>query len=473
LLQQERGRLSPTAPALVALLYPSPYHVAMSSLGYQTIYRAIQNSGDLGCERFMAPEKQAGWDEQRSPVSLDSGRALRDFPVVAVSVAWELELSGLMSMLHAAGVPPLRTDRSERDPLVLAGGPLTFSNPRPLGAVADAVVMGEADTLAVRALRAALGEADRASQLRALADLPHVAVPGLTEPWPGLACEADDELPAWGPLRTPNTELRNMFLIETVRGCSRGCNYCVMRRSTNRGMRVVALERVLACIPADADRVGLVGASVSDHPHIVELVEALAARGAQVGLSSLRADRLTEKLVVALKRAGYRTLTTAMDGASERLRKAIDRRTTAEQLQQVAERARAAGIERVKLYLMVGLPDETDEDIEECAALVRKLSHTIPVSLGISAFCPKKNTPLAEAPFAGTRVIDKRLALLRARIAGRAEVRATSARWGWVESVLARGGEAEAEAVLQATRLGGSFAAYRRAFEQLGHDLER
>jgi radical SAM superfamily enzyme YgiQ (UPF0313 family) len=470
LLSDEQGRIQPAGPALVALLYPSPYHVALSSLGLQTIYRIINESGDLGCERFTAPDKGSPWDARQAPCSLESGRTLSCFPVIAASVACEAEIAGLAGMLETAGLGALREERSDAGPIVIAGGPLTFSNPLPLAAIVDAVVMGEADAIALGALRTALSEGSRAERLRALAELPHVVVPSLHgDGLKPLARAPDELLPAWGPIRTPNTELRNMFLIEAVRGCSRGCRYCVMSRNSGCGMRVIPIERILGRIPADAARVGLVGASVSDHPAIAELVETLADRGVHVGLSSLRADRLSERLVGALKRAGYRTLTTAMDGASERLRALLDRNTTEQQLTAVAERARAAGIERLKLYLMVGVPEETDEDIVECAEFVRTLSRTLPVSIGISPFCPKRGTPLADAPFAGMHVIDQRLALLRGKVAGRAEVRATSARWAWVEAVLAQGGQAEGRAAVQAARAGGGFSDWRRAFEALGH----
>jgi radical SAM superfamily enzyme YgiQ (UPF0313 family) len=274
-------------------------------------------------------------------------------------------------------------------------------------------------------------------------------------------------LPAWSPIRTPNTELSDMFLIEVERGCSRSCTYCVMRRSTNGGMRLVTKERVLETIPEGVTKVGLVGAAVSDHPKLPEMLRALAERGASVGVSSLRPDRLSDDLVGALKLAGYRTLTTAMDGPSERLRASLERRARVKHLERAAELARAHGMQRLKLYLMVGLPTETDEDIDECAELVRALSRTIPVALGIAPFCAKRNTPLDGMPFAGIDVVHARLDRLRRALRGRADVRSTSARWAWVEYVLAQGGVAEGRAVREAV-LGqgsGSFASYRRAFE--------
>ncbi|MFW5739352.1 MAG: B12-binding domain-containing radical SAM protein, partial [Myxococcota bacterium] len=263
--------------------------------------------------------------------------------------------------------------------------------------------------------------------------------------------------------------LRDMFLVEAVRGCSRRCHYCVMRGSRGRGMRTVPADRLVSKIPEDADRVGLVGASVSDHPAIVSIVETLAARGCRVGLSSLRPERLDRPFVEALRAAGYKTLTTALDGTSQRLRDQVERRTTAEALLQAAHVCREAKIERLKLYVMVGLPGETTEDVDACVSLVRELSRLLPVSLGVAPFCAKVGTPLEGAPFAGIDTVERHIKHLRKGLAGRGDLRATSPRWAWIEHVLAAGGEAEGRAVLQAERAGGKFSHYRRAFEPLGH----
>ncbi len=436
----------------------------MSSLGYQTIYRVIQHSGEFGCERVFAPDQAAGpRDRATAPRSYESGRALSSFPIVALSVAYELEIAGVIRLLEASGLPAQREQRSGDQPLIIAGGPLTFSNPLPLGAFVDAIVMGECDALVLDVLRAVAVEShSRDAQLERLAAMPNVVVPAIDgETLKPLGRAPDAALPAWGPIRTPDTELRNMALVEAVRGCSRGCAYCVMRRSTHGGMRVIEAARVLERVPDGARRVGLVGASVSDHPELALIIEQLVERGAQVGVSSLRPDRLSERLVEALRSAGYRTLTTAIDGASERLRELLGRRTSAEQVRKVATRAREAKLERLKLYLMVGVPGEEPSDIEECAELVCALSAILPISLGISPFCPKRGTPLAGAKYAGVQRIDEHLRLLRRRVAGRAEIRATSARWGWVEAELAQGGWAQGRAVLEAVHNGGGFAAYR------------
>jgi radical SAM superfamily enzyme YgiQ (UPF0313 family) len=470
-LADETGRIAKQAPFTVALCYPSPYRVGMSSLGFQRIYRALMEAPGLACERAFLDdecEADAGRAPER-PITYESLRPVDELPVLAFSVAYELEMAGVVRMLQAAGIPPRRRERDGRHPLVVAGGPLTFSNPLPLGALADAVVVGEAESRVIDVLRAAESAGGRTAQLDALAAIPHVFVPTHHTALPPVGAEDDALLPARSVIRTPHTELSDMFLVEAERGCSRGCTYCVMRRSTNGGMRIVPADVVLDAVPADARRVGLVGAAVSDHPKIVDIVNALADRGCEVGLSSLRPDKLArgDDFVAALARAGYRTLTTAMDGTSERVRDRLDRRARPQHLRRCAELARKHGMDRLKLYLMIGTPGEVDSDVDECVAFATELSRTIPLALGIAPFCAKRNTPLDGEPFAGIGVIDGRLDQLRRGLKGRVDVRATSARWAWVEYVLAQGGETEGHAVVDAVGAGGSFRAYERAFARV------
>jgi len=472
-LAAEVGAVRKQAPLTVALAYPSPYAAAMSSLGYQRIYRAIQEADGMACERvFLDDEAERDLRAQSRPVTYESLRPMEELPIVAFSVAYEIELAGVVAMLDAAHVPALRTDRDDRHPFVLGGGPLTFSNPLPLAALCDAIVMGEAEELVIDVLRTIDASPNRAARLAALARIPHVFVPEIHGAiLPEVAKVDAALLPAWAPIRTPHAVLSDMFLVETERGCSRACKYCVMRRTTNGGMRVVPMETILGLVPDDARRVGLVGAAVSDHPRIAQIVSTLADQGREVGLSSLRPDRLNDDLVSALKRAGTRTLTTAMDGPSDRLRDMLERRARIKHLERCAALAREHGMDRLKLYLMIGLPTETDADIDECVAFVGELSKVVPIALGVAPFCAKRNTPLDGEAFAGIDVVQDRLDRLKRGLRGRADVRSTSAKWAWVEYVLAQGGEAEGVAACEAARAGGTFAAYKRSFERL--DRER
>jgi len=187
-----------------------------------------------------------------------------------------------------------------------------------------------------------------------------------------------------------------------------------------------------------------------------------------VGVSSLRADRLTQELVDVLRRGGARVLTVASDGASQRMRDLVDRKHSEEQLVRAARFAAAAGMERLKVYSMVGLPLEKDEDVDELVRFTRDLAGHLPVALGVSPFVAKRHTPLDGTPFAGIRVVDDRLDRLRRGLKGKAEVRPTSARWAWVEYMLAQCGPEAGLAAMDAWRSGGTFAAWKRAFPARG-----
>ncbi|MBM7118519.1 radical SAM protein [Archangium primigenium] len=468
LLADEQGTLYKEAPYRVALCYPSPYHVGMSSLGYQAIYGEVHAHPGATAERVFLPDDVEAYRRTRTPLfSLETQSPAADFHLLAFSVAYELELTGLFSMLELARIPLLTAERTERHPVIVAGGPLTFSNPDPLEPFVDVLVQGEAEDL-IHVLLDAAQSMDKEALLAHLATVPGFRVPGRGGTRYHVAKATDGRLPARSAIVTPHTELRSMFLIEPERGCSRGCHYCVMRRTTNGGMRTVPPERVLSLIPDYAKRVGLVGAAVTDHPRIVELLRTLVDAGREVGVSSLRADRLTQELVDQLRRGGATNLTVAADGASQRMRDLVDRKHSEEQILRAAHFAKTAGMRQLKVYNVVGLPLEEDADVDELARFTTELSRIMPVALGVAPFVAKRNTPLDGAPFAGIREVEARLERLRRGLKGRAEVRPTSARWAWVEYMLAQCGPESGLAALDAWKDGGSFAAFKKAFQARG-----
>jgi radical SAM superfamily enzyme YgiQ (UPF0313 family) len=469
-LGTEEGAIHRQAKRCVALVYPSPYHVGMSSLGFQTIYRRWNEMEGFACERAFLPDDVAAWRKARLPlITYETEREVGSADVIALSVAYELELTGVFDSLELAGLPLRADERDERYPLVVMGGPLTFSNPLPLGPFADVVVLGEAEALLGELCHAIDAEPNRQRLLDALAERPGFWIPSRHGEHRGLETlgRADDDLlPAYSQILTPHTELRSMFLVEPERGCSRGCHYCVMRRSTNGGMRLVSPDRVLAVIPERARRVGLVGAAVTDHPRLGEILRRLVDSGREVGISSLRADRLNDEIVGLLSRGGYRAITFASDGASERLRVALERKTKERHLLAATELAKKHGMAHVKVYQMVGLPGETEADIDELIAFTREMAGIHKVVIGVSPFVAKRNTPLDGAPYEGVKEIEHKLDHLRRGLQGAAEVRPTSARWAWVEYQLAQGGSDAGLRALAAHRAGGSFAAWKRAFAE-------
>jgi radical SAM superfamily enzyme YgiQ (UPF0313 family) len=473
-LAAERGTLFKEAETRIALVYPSPYRAAMSSLGYQQIYRTLHAMPGVAADRAMLPDPDAHVPLDARFETIETGRPVGSYPMLAYSVAYELEIAGVVETLERASIPVLRDDRDNRHPLIVAGGPLTFSNPAPMAPFFDVIILGEGEELAVELVTLAREVGFVREKLWQVLEgkpgyyLPHVH----GETVPKVAAVDDALLPARSVIATPHTELADMFMTEAARGCSRGCTYCVMRRSTNNGMRIVPRETIIAGIPEGTRRVGLVGAAVTDHPDIVGIVRDVVDGEREVGISSLRADKLTDELVGLLARGGYRTLTVAADGASERMRRVVERSTKAEHLLRSAQFAKAHRLHTLKIYMMLGVPNETDADVDELVQLSKELAAIHPrVAYGLAPFVAKRNTPLDGTAFAGIDVVEARIARLRrgisaAGLGGKVEVRPTSARWAWVEYMLAQGESNAGLAVMDAHRAGGSFAAYKKAFER-------
>jgi radical SAM superfamily enzyme YgiQ (UPF0313 family) len=462
-VREEEGVLRKPAGFRIALCHPSPYSAAMSSLGYQTIYREICLHSDAAAERAFLPDNPRDYRKNRVPVlTYESEAPLSDFPVVAFSIAYELELAGLLEILDLSGIPVLKEDRTEKHPLVLAGGPLTNSNPAILAPFVDLIIVGEGEDLIHAFLDAASGMS-RKGLLSLFTSVPGCFVPGRTTDFPLPERVKDDRLPAFSQILTKHTVLSSMFLVEPERGCSRRCAYCVMSRSASGGMRLVSPEKVFELIPPYARRVGLVGAAVTDHPAIQELVQKIVAGGREIGISSLRADRLDEPFARLLAHGGYKTLTIAADGASQRMRDLVGRDTAEQHLIRAAKLVRDVGLQRLKLYVMTGLPGETMDDIDDLIRLSLELSRIAPLSLSISPFVPKRNTPLGRAPFESISAQAEKLSRIRFELQRKVDVKPSSARWAWVEYMLSQGGESAGFAAMDAWKAGGSFSSWKRA----------
>ena len=464
----------------MALVYPSPYRIAMSSLGYLQVHRLVNATAGFSCERAMVPDPTEFelYQNSKTPLlTIESQTSIREFDIIGISHSYELELTGIVNAFQLSGMAPLAKDRTATDPLVVLGGPITFSNPLPSSPFVDVVILGEAESSLPKLLsivrqepEAARGSKQaRKKLLETLADLPGFFVPSLHgEYLPPIGQAADEELPAYSQIRTPNTELSDMMLIEPERGCHRGCTFCVMRRSTNGGMRVVSAEKMLSLVPDEVSRVGLVGAAVTDHPEIRQILRSLVDdRGKRIGISSLRADRLDKEFVQLLYRGGYRSITVALDAPSVRLRSMIEKNIRQKHIDNAVELARSVGMRHLKLYVIVGLPTETAEDRLELVDLALSISKRIPLVLGVSPFIPKFHTPMARSVFAGEKEVDGMLKQLKRDLKGRVDVRGPGAREAYVEYRLSQGGFSHAQAAIEAAKAGGSLGAWKKALKDL------
>lgn len=467
LLAAERGTILREAPLRIALAYPLPYHAAMSSLGFQVVYRMLNERAGIACERVVLPDDvnaaKARGDEL---VSLETGRSMSQFDVVAVSMTWDLDIVGLFDLLSLAGIPLLRAERGRWHPPVLVGGPLTASNPLPLADFVDLVVVGDGELAIPKILDGLEDAADRDDLLDRLGVVPGVWIPERDGDRVPPTQKVTVGLPAVGQIVTPHAELSNMFLVEASRGCPRFCKFCLVR-SPESPMRESEVDAIMAKVPDWAPRVGFVGAAISEWSGIREAMRRVVDSGRGLGISSLRADRLDAEFVELLARGGTRTMTVASDAPSQRQRNKMAKGIRTEHLLSAARLAKDAGMLKLKLYVIVGLPGETDEDLDELIAFGKELSHLLPTSLGLSPLVPKLHTPLGDAPFSGMEVIDRTLERLRRGLEGTAEMRATSARWAWVEYRMSQGDAATGRAALAAWRQGADFRAWERALADL------
>lgn len=474
-LEREHGTLGLSGPAPVVMAYPSPYRVGMSSLGFQTLYREL-NARGIGAHRAFLPDEwekaSLPWPQPRRAIlSYEAERPISDYPIIGLSVAYELELAGVVRLLEGAGIPLFAADRGPHDPVIVAGGPMTTSNASALLPFVDLLIAGEAEDRLPEVVERILAAPDRTRAIGDAASLPNTIAgeiePGHFEPLPDSAAASRDKLPAHSAITTPDTELSNMFLVEPERGCSRRCTFCVMRGDSTGGMRILDVDVPLGLVPEHAKKVGLVGAAVTDHPRLESLVARIVESGRGLGISSLRADRLTPGLLRNLAAGGYRTITVASDGISERMRLALDRKITERDLLRAAELVGEHQFHRLKVYEMMGAPGETDADADELIRFARELSKLVRLTLTFSTFVAKRNTPLDGQPFFGIKPAEERLRKIREGLKGQVELRPQPPKWAWVEYEIAQRGPEVGRAIVEAVHAGGRFADYKRAFAQL------
>ncbi|HEX2951746.1 MAG TPA: radical SAM protein [Armatimonadota bacterium] len=454
----------------VALLYPNTYAVGMSNLGFQTLYRLFNARNDVVCERAFLPEQ----DQATNGIlrTMESNTPLAEMDIIAFSISFELDYPNIPRLLRLGGVEPFSKKREA--PLVLAGGATVSYNPEPIAPFIDIAVIGEAEEV-LTPLLDALQTAYDVGTLDPLTEIPGIYLPGRgTPPTARLAVRDINAVPVYNQIFTDNTEFGHMALVEVSRGCPYGCLFCVASH-VYRPARWRSQDTLMPVIERGLQyrkRVGLIGASVTDHPQIERICEEILARGGQPSPASMRADALTDNLLALLAQGGVNSITLAPEAALEPLRKKVGKRFSDESLFAAATRAKQVGINHIKLYFIVGLPGETDDDVAAIPELVLRLIKQtgMRVSIGCSAFVPKPGTPFARQPMAPERDVKRKFDIISHTLHGQAAFTHESARWAYWQAVLARGGRELAD-VLAAIAMGKDTpGAWASAFRE--HDID-
>lgn len=454
------GRLS------ICLVYPNQYHAAMSSLGFQTVYRILVETPDIHCERAFLPDREDLEEYRRSglPImSLESQRPLSDFDIVAFSTSFEPDYLSIPAILQMARIPLLSGERNQSDPLIIAGGAAFFINPEPVAGYLDVICIGEAEEMLPALLSAltSLCEGGRGGLFSHLATIPGIYVPSLhcqsSKPVERVCASPETVTPSTSVILTENTEFGDMFLVEVSRGCPRGCRFCTSGFIYSP-FRYHPLEKLMPCIDEGLrhrHKIGLVGAAVSDHPDFEKLCTYIVEKGGKVSVSSLRIDRINKTSLKALKASGHKTISLAPEGGSQRMREMMRKNLTEEQILEACELIISHDILNLRLYFIIGLPHETMSDLEELVRLVKTVRERVvekarangrlgEIILSVNPFIPKPFTPFQWFGMEPLASLEKKIKFLESAFRPLSNVRLKmeSLRDCYLQALLSRGNRA-------------------------------
>jgi radical SAM superfamily enzyme YgiQ (UPF0313 family) len=494
----------------VALAFPNTYYVGMSNLGFQTVYQLFNAPADVVCERVFLPPKQQLKEQLSSRVPLitiESQSLARDFDVIAFSVSFEWDYTNILTMLRLAGVPIHASKRTARDPLVVIGGAITFVNPEPLAPFADVIAAGEGEELVPGLVDAFREGGSRQDLLKTLAGKRGFYIPSFYD----VEYKADSTIERFVPkegsgapavvkkaalsttatldppctqIFTPDTEFGSRFLVEVVRGCANLCRFC-WAGYNYLPVRAFPADRILERARearAHSKHAGLVSIALCDHPEIERILTGLADMGYAISPASLRLDDLTPAIVRQLRASGEKTLTIAPETGSDRLRRVINKTVTNDEILDRAELIFSSGIENLKLYYMIGLPTETDDDlvaIRDLTLQMREIMLKHAKSRGqigriigsVNPLVPKPSTTYQWLPMEDPDVIEQKVKRLRELTSDIDNVffNIKSERHSFYQALLSLGDRRVAPAIEAAEANGGD---WRKAVADAGVDAD-
>ena len=486
----EKLLFTPATPQLKAVptifAFPNEYTVGITSLGYQVVWATLAKRADFEVARLFTDVHES---LPRNP------------ELVGFSFSWELDYSNILSLLEFLEIPLSTKDRGDNHPLVFGGGTVLTANPEPFADFFDVILLGDGENLLTNFFDVyqEIRTADRPTKLLHLAQIPGVYIPSLYEvvydsPDGAIASinPVNSSVPAQvekqtyrgnalsaSTVVTEKAAWENIYMVEVVRSCPEMCRFCLASYLTLPFRTANLQESLIPAIDQGlqvTNRLGLLGASVTQHPEFAELLEHLCqSKYADIRLSiaSVRTNTVTEQLATTLSKLQTNSITIAVESGSENLRKIVNKKLTNEEIIQAAINAKAGGLKAIKLYGMVGIPGEESEDLDATITMMMGLKKAAPglrLTLGCSTFVPKSHTPFQW--FGVNSQAEKRLKFLEKKLKPQGiSFRPESYNWSVIQALISRG-DRRLTPLLNLTRTyGDSLGSYRRAFKELRGQL--
>ena len=487
---EERLLFAPATPDVDAIptifAFPNEYTVGITSLGYQIVWATLAVRSDIEVGRLFTDIRE---------------QLPRHPELLGFSFSWELDYVNILNLLESLEVPIWASQRTDNHPIVFGGGPVFTANPEPYADFFDVILLGDGENLIDNFINAfkEVRTANRQTKLRHLAQVPGVYVPSLYEVTYLDTTEGiksiqpiDAAIPSVvekqtyrgntlsaSTVVTEKAAWENIYMVEVVRSCPEMCRFCLasyltlpFRTASLEDSLIPAIDRGLTV----TNRLGLLGASVTQHPEFEALLDHLnhpKYDGVRLSLSSVRTNTVTVKLAEILTKRDSKSITIAVESGSDRLRKIVNKKLTNDEIIQAAINAKAGGLKGIKLYGMAGIPGEKMDDLEETVAMMRAVKKAAPglrLTFGCSTFVPKSHTPFQW--FGVNKDAEKRLKFLDKELRKLGlEFRPESYNWSVIQGLLSKGDRRLSKLLELVRHYGDTLGSYRRAFKELRGQL--